>query len=406
MSRHHHHHEGSAAHHEHGATATRADPTTSLLATVREPADLAAVLRAHAGHRDALVRAAQQRFGNGFVAEAMPLVGLTDAQARTAAPAQLATSELQGHVGGRTGQIDNNETPAANPAAALRLPFNAAGWDATTLLTSLGQRDSIAKTDSDGKRCVQAVALASHIVRGPAQTIAYLEHMLGDAGHGASHPTPRQLSARAVLARVCDRLRDKAATYEDLSWAQEALHDLTTADGLGTTGTATIGEVAPASTSASQPIDRWCQSPRDVLEAASALQDGEQMMATEWHIMWNNEITRANLNAQYKDPDAAEVHDVDTGRGHHHHWVHQEDIIPGQRPDPTHAAPGRDDIAGHQLLIVREHGELRLYDPESRRGGGHYMLLTAAALAKAFASDAAEQTYGYVKLDVKITPRA
>lgn len=368
-------------------------------ATIREPADLAALLRANPGERDVLIRLAHQRYGNAFVAEAIPLIALTDQQARSAAPGTLpGQATLRGERVGD--ELIDPEGEILTYNAASVLPFGGPkGWNATAILTNLGQRDTMSQTDSDGHRCVQAAGIASHVLRGPDATLAYLQHMLGDAAHGATSPTPRQTSARAIISRVCDRIRDRVATFQDLSWAQEAIHDSTVADSSGTPESQTLTEIAPSTTSETTPMHTWCKTAQDVIAAAHGLRDGEQFIAMCWAINFNSSFTH------YEDDNPGEHPDqIDVGTDEHHRWVHRAQLQRGRRPDPEKSDPGRDQMAGHQVLIVREGGELRIYDPE-QRAAGHYLPLDAASLHPLFVDEAQFDAYRYVRIEAKVKPR-
>lgn len=358
-------------------------------------------MRANPSQQTELLRLAHARFGNGFVSEALAVVGLTDQQARSAAPGALpGQATLRGTIGGRDEMIDDGGENRAYNAASV-LPFGGPkGWNATAILTNLGQRDTMAQTDSDGHRCVQAAGVASHVLRGPEATIHYLQAMLGDAAHGATHPTPRQTSARAILARVCDRIRDHVATFQDLSWAQEALHDLTVADSAGTPDDKAAAEIAPSATSHTRAMHQWCKTPQDVLAAAAGLHDGEQFVVMAWVINFNS----AFFDYETRHPDEAAPREIDVSTNEHPRWRSRQHIDPAHRPDPTQSDPGRDQWAGHQLLIVREAGELRLYDPENK-AGGHYRALDAAALAPMFVDERAIDAFRYMRIDARITPR-
>lgn len=382
------HHDAAAP----AAAPASADP--ALLANVHSPAELAAVLRTHHAQSDALLHLAHQRFGNGFVSEALPLVALTDAQARTAAPGQLDTSAL------RNADDDSPGHEVINYDPTSRLPFTAAGWDARAILSKVGQRDRIANTDSDGVRCVQAVGIASHVLRGPDAVVQYLDYMLGDAAHGATAPSPRQVSGRAVLARVCDRLRTRSATFEDLYWAQEALHDLTVANAQGTPDPQAVREIAPNATSTTRTLSQWCKTPQDVIAAAAGLAEGEQFVAMQWEIAFNAELTYQNAEHNFHS-SSINVTDDATGQASD---VQRAQLPRHGRPDPAIAINGRDTFHGHQLLITRQQGELRLYEPE-HSPTGHFLPLNAASLAHIFTDKPRDSMYGYMRLEARITPR-
>ena len=121
------------------------------------------------------------------------------------------------------------------PVPTQRLPYDRTGrnWDAQAILTALGQYDRLRGSDSDAVRCVQAVAMASYIPRGPTALALYLSSVLFDALL-SRQMNDRRRTAMQVIRYVRDRITGGQATYGDLSWAQEAIHDLYYVDTEGT----------------------------------------------------------------------------------------------------------------------------------------------------------------------------
>ena len=128
-----------------------------------------------------------------------------------------ASTPTMSHV---QADVDRN-----SPDPAASLPFTPQGWDGAEILRRLGQYDRMPGTDSDSLRCVQAVGMAARVPDGPAAVTSYL-HALILQGMLAGQMTNRQRTATKVLEHVIGRIEIKHATYGDLSWAQEAMHDL------------------------------------------------------------------------------------------------------------------------------------------------------------------------------------
>ena len=94
------------------------------------------------------------------------------------------------------------------PTPTDLLPFRGGGWDGDTILTRLGQYDTVAGTDSDAIRCVQAVAMASRITRGPAAVANFLRSMILE-GMISRTMGQRERTAKDVLEYVIARIEDQ-----------------------------------------------------------------------------------------------------------------------------------------------------------------------------------------------------
>ena len=113
------------------------------------------------------------------------------------------------------GEVISERSDEDAPDPAQRLPFTDGGWESGEILTRLGQFDALPGTDSDANRCVQAVAMASHIVEGPDAVKQYLvEHgvaanRITTEGLGESKPVASNATAegRAQNRRVELHLR-------------------------------------------------------------------------------------------------------------------------------------------------------------------------------------------------------
>src|SRR5262249_61557298 len=153
------------------------------------------------------------------------------------------------------------ERNAPDPNAVL--PFKPSGWDGTEILQKLGQYERMPGTDSDSLRCVQAVGMAAHVPDGPAGVKGYFSSMILQ-GMLTAQMTGRKKTAVDVLKQVSARIESKRATYGDLAWAQEALHDLFYDDVSGTPLPDIPGQVNPSLDLSKnmQSMDVWCDTPQ------------------------------------------------------------------------------------------------------------------------------------------------
>ena len=273
-------------------------------------------------------------------------------------------------------------TVAHDPAAVARnapdparvLPFTAGGWDANAILTALGQYDTLPGTDSDALRCVQAVGLASHVPDGPAVVVGYLNAMMMQ-GMLSRPMNPRQRTALDVIQHVIDRIDNSRATFGDLMWVQEALHDLFYNDVSGTPEPEILDQIAPAM-DMSRSLTRmnlWCNNPQDVMTQANQLQPGEHLVVTTWEVLVNHAF------------DDLEDQGIHVAEGHsttvivNGHRVTMRRIPEGTRPSHTDLNPLRDFRTGHQLIVMKDGatGALRLYEPEVTASGTHLESLAA-----------------------------
>ncbi|KAA6464463.1 DUF4157 domain-containing protein [Acidobacteria bacterium AB60] len=295
------------------------------------------------------------------------------------------------------GEVERNTVDPTTP-----LPFTPNGWDGTTILNRLGQYDRIAGTDSDSLRCVQAVGMAARVPDGPSAVSSYLGAMILQ-GMTTGNFDQRKRTAMDVLKYIQSRIEMKHATYGDLSWAQEALHDLFYDDVSGTPLADIPGQVAPGFdfTKNMQPMDVWCDNPQQVMAAANQLQNGEQLLVDEWTV---------HLNWAFDDLEAQGIH-VREGQSA---TVNSDGrqaritrINEGQRPPHTALNFARDRRMGHQLLIVKDAatGALRLYEPETTATGHHFDGLAAdgSNLAEYFQDQPRFGIYHYIQIIGKLT---
>jgi len=295
--------------------------------------------------------------------------------------------------------IDRNSN---DPNTAL--PWTKEGWNGQEILSKLGQYDRIAKTVSDSNRCVQAVALGSHILSGPDAVRAYLASVILDAmlrATGKAGFTERQKACKAVLDRVKDAISKKTATYGDLSWAQEAIHDLFFPDGAGTPEDQVNDQILPAfDLNSMTKLDIWCATSAEVLAQAQKLANKQQLVVTTQTVSFNTTIDNGD------DPSAqtmtVRVVD-DKGKVLRTATIRRIDTT--TKPRPGQIDKLRDSATGHQLMIYKEADKLYCYDPEVTTSGVHLASIQQAGdLAELVKDQPTFGMFGYVHILGKVTP--
>lgn len=299
-------------------------------------------------------------------------------------------------------QRDPGDVARNSPQADRRLPFTGPGqWDAQAILTALGQYDTLAGTDSDAIRCVQAAALGARIVRGPAAVTSFLSSAGLDGMLGTSMGA-RQRTALNVLRYVRGRIDSQQATYGDLSWAQEGLHDLFYDDVSGTPLPDILKRVSPALdlTFTTEARSTWFSTPDEVITAANRLASGEQLLLNTWEVAFNEAFEQ--LEDRHIQTPVGGTQVVNIGG----HDVRLRRIDTSTKPPHTAIDHNRDNMHGHQLLIINDPavGGLRLYEPEVTTSGRHLEALTAAVLAPYFRDLPDIQIFSYMETLGKLTP--
>lgn len=294
-----------------------------------------------------------------------------------------------------------SEIERNTPDPTAPLPFDANGWNGADILRRLGQYDQIPGTDSEAIRCVQAVGMAARVPDGPSAVISYIGALVLQ-GMLTGQMTGRKRTAIQVLKHVTARIESRRATFGDLSWAQEAMHDLFYDDASGTPLTDIPGQVAPGFdlTKNMQPMDVWCDTPQEVMAQAAVLQPGEQLLIEEWSVSLNTAFDR--LSEQHIEVAEGQSIVVDiNGR-----QVRIRRIPISQRPPHSALDFSRDTAAGHQLLIMKDSasGKVRLYEPEVTPGGSHFQGLDAdgSNLATYFGDQPKYGIYHYIEIIGKL----
>lgn len=283
------------------------------------------------------------------------------------------------------------------------LPFKATGWDGNEILQKLGQYDRMPGTDSDSIRCVQAVGMAAHVPDGPDAVKGYFGSMILQ-GMLTGQMSGRKKTAVDVLKGVSARIDSKRATFGDLSWAQEALHDLFYDDVSGTPLGDVPQQVNPALDLSKnmQSMDVWCDMPQQVMAQAEQLKPSEQLLIEEWTVSLNtafDQLAEQKVNVQEGRSVTVDINGRPT---------RIRRIPTDQRPPHTALDFNRDTRSGHQLLIIRDSAsnELRLYEPEITPSGRHFDGLAAdgSNLASYFRDQPKFGIYCYIEIIGKLTP--
>lgn len=289
------------------------------------------------------------------------------------------------------------------PNPSQRLPFREGGWDADAIMTSLGQYDTVPGTDSDAVRCVQAVAIASRIPRGPSAVTSYLSAMILE-GMMSRPMGDRERTAIRVLRQVIARIEARNATFRDLIWAQEAVHDLFYSDVSGTPQADIRRQIAPVFDLATrlEPMSVWCNNPAEVMAQANRLQPGEQLMVNTWQVVFNtafDELSERGIEVAQGRSITVRVN----GRR-----VRIRRIRTTRRPPHTSIDPVRDHSGGHQLLVLRDGatGQLRLFEPEVTSTGRHLEGLRpdGSNFQSYFRDDPEVGIYNYIQILGKLIP--
>ncbi|MGB3519172.1 MAG: DUF4157 domain-containing protein, partial [Elainellaceae cyanobacterium] len=256
------------------------------------------------------------------------------------------------------------ERNAPNPSEIL--PFTADGWNANEILRNLGQYDQLSGTDSDSSRCVQAVALGNYVLDGPDAVQSYLDSISAQGISSANQITERKEVALRVINDVKTRVDNRTASYGDLSWLQEAVHDLFYEDSAGVPMHEVQEQITASLSGNVHAMSLWCSSLDEVMEQVASLKPGERLLMTTYQVVFNAAYDQLNeQEVEVSDRMKVKVN----GQKKEINRI-RTDV----RPDPKDIDLNRDTLGGHQLLIFREQGEsgnLKLYEPETTLDGTH-----------------------------------
>jgi hypothetical protein len=286
-----------------------------------------------------------------------------------------------------------------SPDAEQSLPFNTGGWDANVIMTRLGQHDLMGGTDNDNDRCVQAVALASYIPEGPSAVQRYLD-LITRQGMQTRSMNNRRRTALEVIRFVQGKITTRTATFGDLSWVQEAVHDLFFDDVSGTPFPDILRQITPSSDIARrvQSLNIWTSSPAELMAEVRRLQPGEQLVTTNSNVVFNESFDQLEeLGVAVTSPMQVN----NQGR-----LVTIRRIDASQRPNPQDIDPNRDKVRGHQVLIFVDNSRRTwLYEPEITESGQHLFDLNSNpdALIPYFRELPDIESYEYVQVMGRIS---
>lgn len=330
----------------------------------------------------------------------------------TGMPNATDLQQLTGQLNnpGFTASFSQSQIDTNSPVPATVLPFTTTGWNGNEIATKLGQHDRLPVTDSDAFRCVQTVALMSHIIQGPPAVFSYLSSIKLQSLFANPGITQRMRVAWRVMEHVKNRIISRQATYGDMAQMIEAIHAMFYKDDAGTPLNQIHDQVIPGldMSSSMQRMNVWCNSPADLLGHAATLQNGEQFLLNTWNVSFN-----ANFDlAEGGDTDISQarsarinVVDEETGQGRN---VTIRRIDATSRPDSSRIDRNRDTMGGHQMLLYKDaaNGHVMMYEPELTVAGNHLFDITndASPLTALFAEQPAFELYQYVQLLGKITP--
>jgi len=289
------------------------------------------------------------------------------------------------------------------------LPFTAGGWDGNRIANLLGQYDRIPGTDSDAVRCVQSVALMSHILMGPDAARTYLS-AISLQGMLTGRFGTRERTAMRVIDFVKGRIQSRQATFGHMYWAMEAVHDLFYTDAAGTPAATpgTMRDQITPSFDLSQRmvnVNVWCNNSAELLAQAATLNPGEQFMLNTWRVSFNyyfdeagvpttqQRLTYNQVDEQNRLLRTVSIRRIDTTR----------------KPAASQIDTNRDHKSGHQMLIYKDAADshIKMYEPELTTGGTHLFDLTAdpSVIATSLFNDQpAFELYKYVQLLGKMVP--
>lgn len=292
------------------------------------------------------------------------------------------------------------------------LPFTAGGWDGNDIANKLGQYDRIPGTDSDAVRCVQSVALMSHILMGPAAAISYLSAISLQGLLQAPQVGTRERTAMRVIDFVKSRITSRQATYGNMYWAMEAVHDLFFADNVGTpaaNANTVRSQITPGFDLSQNMVnmDVWCNNRAELLTQASSLNPGEQLMLNTWAVSFNSTFDMAGLPTTQQSSTITQVDE----QGNHPRNVFIRRIDASHKPRANQIDNNRDSKAGHQMLIYKDSADshIKMYEPEITTSGMHLFDLTtdpSVIDTSLFDDQPRFELYHYLQIWGKIVPSA
>ncbi len=290
------------------------------------------------------------------------------------------------------------------------LPFTTGGWDGNDIAGKLGQYDRIPGTDSDAVRCVQSVALMSHILMGPQAATAYLSAISLQGMLQAQQIGVRERTALRVIDFVRTQIETRRATYGNLYWAMEAVHDLFYADVAGTPASTpgTLRDQITPALDLSQNmtnLDIWCNNSSELLTQAATLNPGEQFMLNTWTVSFNSVFDDIGVPPTQQSATYTQTDDHDRPL----RTVTINRIDTRTKPSHTQINPNRDSKNGHQMMIYKDamDNHIKMYEPELTPSGRHLFDLSAdpSVIGQMLFFDQPRfELFKYVEILGKMTP--
>ncbi|MBK7336622.1 MAG: hypothetical protein IPJ00_10780 [Saprospirales bacterium] len=302
---------------------------------------------------------------------------------------------------------DEERVRQSSVEATTPLPFSGGGWDGEAIARQLGQYDRIPGTDSDAMRCVQTVALVSHILNGIPATNSYLSSIKLQ-GLLAGEMTDRKRTSLNVIDYTRSQIESQHATFGDLYWVIEAIHAMFYRDDRGTPLGEIHDQVTPIIDFSSNMtrMNVWCGSATEIMTQAAGLANGEQFLLNTWRVSFN---TIFDSLEGYEDANRVTYNreDEDTGRVTSH-TVRRYRFRAGVKPPHGDIDRNRDTMSGHQMLIYKDatSGEIKMYEPELSEGGRHLYNLSqdSSVLDGLFTDQPDFEIFEYVQILGKMTP--
>lgn len=339
-------------------------------------------------------------------------INMPATQITTGMPGATSLQQLTGDYNnpGFTASHAQSHINLNSPVPTTVLPFTTSGWNGNEISTKLGQHDRLPVTDSDAFRCVQTVALMSHIIQGPQAVFNYLSSIKLQSMLGSPGITQRMRIAWQVMDHVKSRIMSQQATYGDMAQMIEAIHAMFYKDDSGTPRQEIEGQINPILdlSRSMQTMDVWCNSPTDLLSHANNLQNGEQLLLNTWNVSFNSSFDLAeggDIDISSARSAVININNEDTGRSRR---VRIRRIDASTRPNSSQIDRNRDAMNGHQMLLYKDisNGHIMMYEPELTTSGKHLFDITndSTPLSELFSEQPAFELYQYVQLLGKITP--
>ena len=323
-----------------------------------------------------------------------------------------------------------------------KLPTKGGGWDSMKILAGLGQHDNNPRTDSDGSRCVQSVALAMRILKGSTATTNFLRALAQTARTTSTTPAQprtssgdttssraaqmssstyqqtwreRRMAASVILDRIVSNIQQNKATYGHLWWAQEAMHSAVNLDDTGTPVDREMAALFPNGASLTHSsLNKMTGDPGEVVRTIGSEPNGNAIMLHGWNVVVNGIFDKlAEVGHPDADSDRAEV-EIEAPDGTSRTVIVNRLTVP-PKPTPNQLDNDRDSRSGHIMLLFKKDGNAYLYEPEAvtmdattrsarvHSHGNHLFRATSSLISRFMHDQASFGLYAYMELFAKAT---